>query len=97
MSESYIDIEKIDCLLNKLKAISNPDRIAILELLQRKEKASSSEIQAMLNIDSTLSSYHLKILRDQHFVIAKSAGQSKYYSINHIALDDIITSISTCS
>ena len=97
MSESYIGIEKIVCMLNRLKAIANPDRIAIIELLLKKEIASVSEIQAHMNLLSAITSIHLRILRDQHIVIAKKSGSRKYYSINHIVLADIITSISSCS
>ena len=97
MSEPYISIENLDFILNRLQALSHPDRIAILELLQSKGKVSVAEIQAHLNIEQAPTSYHLRILRDQHLVIVKRAGQRKYYSINYTILAEIITSISKCS
>jgi DNA-binding transcriptional ArsR family regulator len=97
MAENYIDIEKLDCMVNRLKALSHPDRIAILELLNRKEKASVSEIQAHLNLEQASTSNHLRLLRDQQIVKAKRAGKNKYYSINQIVVADIISCISRCA
>ena len=97
MNQPYIDIEKLDCMVNRLKALSHPDRIAILELLQKKEKASVSEIQAHLNLEQASTSNHLRILRDQQIVVAKRAGKNKYYSINHVVIAEIISCISRCA
>jgi DNA-binding transcriptional ArsR family regulator len=97
MSETYIDIEKLDCMVNRLKALSHPDRISILELLQKKEKASVSEIQAHLNLEQASTSNHLRILRDQQIVTSKRAGKNKYYSIKHVVVADIISCISKCA
>jgi DNA-binding transcriptional ArsR family regulator len=97
MSASYIDIEKLDCMVNRIKALTHPDRIAMLELLEKKERASVGEIQSHLNLEQASTSNHLRILRDQHIVIAKRAGKNKYYSINHTVLAEIISCISRCA
>lgn len=97
MNEPFIDLEKLDCLVNRLKALTHPDRIAILELLQKKEKAAVGEIQAHLNLGEALTSNHLRILRDQHIVVAKRAGKNKYYSIKHTVVAEIISCISRCA
>ena len=97
MSEPYIDIEKIVCMLNRMNALTNPNRIAIIELLLKKEIASVTEIQVQLNLERATTSNHLRILRDNNLVKAKKSGKNKFYSINHIALAEIITSISSCS
>jgi DNA-binding transcriptional ArsR family regulator len=97
MAENYIDIEKLDCMVNRLKALSHPDRIAILELLNKKEKAFVSEIQAHLNLEQASTSNHLRILKDQQIVVAKRAGKNKYYSIKHNVVAEIISCISRCA
>jgi DNA-binding transcriptional ArsR family regulator len=97
MAESYIDIEKLDCMVNRLKALSHPDRIAILELLNKKEKASVSEIQAHLNLEQASTSNHLRLLRDQQIVVAKRSGKNKFYSIKHVVLAEIISCITRCA
>ena len=97
MAESYINIEKLDFVTNKLNALANPDRIAIIELLQRKGKASVAEIIAHMNLSQASTSKYLRILKANHIVIAKRAGHNVIYSINHIVVAEIITSISKCS
>jgi DNA-binding transcriptional ArsR family regulator len=97
MSEPFIDIEKLDCMVNRIKALSHPDRIAILELLQKKERASVGEIQSHLNLEQASTSNHLRILRDQQILVAKRAGKNKYYSIKHAVVAEIIACISRCA
>jgi DNA-binding transcriptional ArsR family regulator len=97
MSEPFIDIEKLDCMVNRIKALSHPDRIAILELLQKKEKASVSEIQAHLNLEQASTSNHLRILKDQQILVSKRVGKNKYYSIKHVVISEIISCISRCA
>ena len=97
MSETFIDIDKLDCMLNKLKALSHPDRISIIELLQTREKVSVGEIQALLNLEQASTSNHLRLLKDHQIVVAKRAGKSKFYSIKYSVMADIIACISSCS
>ena len=97
MSEPFIDLKKLDCMLNRLKALSQSDRIVILELLQKKERAAVGEIQAYLNLEQVSTSNHLRILRDQQIVVAKRAGKNKYYSIKHSVVAEIISCISRCA
>jgi DNA-binding transcriptional ArsR family regulator len=94
---NYIDIEKLDCLVNRLKAITHPDRIAILELLNNKERANVSEIQAHLNLEQASTSNHLRLLRDQQIIVSKRAGKNKYYSLKHTVVEEIISCLSRCS
>jgi DNA-binding transcriptional ArsR family regulator len=96
MSELIINVEKLDCMLNRLKALSHPDRIAILELINKKERANVGEIQAQLNLEQASTSNHLRILRDQQILVAKRAGKNKFYSIKHVVLADIISCINRC-
>jgi DNA-binding transcriptional ArsR family regulator len=95
--DNYIDIEKLDCMVNRLKALTHPDRIAILELLNKKERANVGEIQAHLNLEQASTSNHLRILRDQQIITAKRAGKNKYYSIKHSVLAEIISCITRCA
>ena len=96
MAESGIDFVKYDRLLNRLKVISHPDRMAIIEFLQNKDKASVTEILSNLNLVRNLTSIHLKLLRDQHLVISKRSAHKIYYSINHAVLSELINSINRC-
>jgi DNA-binding transcriptional ArsR family regulator len=96
MSQLLIDVEKLDCMANRLKALSHPDRIGIIELLQRNEKLSVGEIQAHLNLEQAATSNHLRILKDQQILMSKRAGKNKYYSIRYPVFTEIVNCINRC-
>ena len=96
MSQLIIDIEKLDCMSNRLKTLAHPARIQIIELLQENEKLSVSEIQAHLKLEQAATSNHLKLLRDQQIIYARRAGKNKYYSLKQATITEIIACINRC-
>jgi len=96
MSQPFIDVEKLDCMTNRLKALSHPDRIGIIELLQKNEKLSVGEIQAHMNLEQAATSNHLRLLKDQQILVSKRAGKNKYYSIKYVVFTEIINCINRC-
>jgi ArsR family transcriptional regulator len=83
-------------MANRLKSIAHPVRIAIIELLQKNEKLSVSEIQAHLNIEQAATSNHLRILKDQQIVVSKRVGKNKHYSLKHAVITEIINCVNRC-
>jgi len=78
MSDPIINIEMLDCMVNRLKAL--PIQTVLQSLnITKEEKSSVSEIQAHLNLEQASTSNHLRILRDQQIVTSKRAGKNKYY------------------
>jgi DNA-binding transcriptional ArsR family regulator len=96
MTKPLLDVEKLDCMVNRLKALSHPDRIAIIEFLQKNEKASVTEITNFLKIEQAGTSNHLKLLRDRQILLVKRAGKNRYYSLKYPVLNDIIECINNC-
>ena len=62
------------------KALSNPARIQILELLRGGE-LSVTRLQAKLKIDPSSVSQHLSVLRHKNIVYARKAGTTVYYAV----------------
>jgi DNA-binding transcriptional ArsR family regulator len=63
------------------KALSNPARIFILELL-RSGELSVTELQDQLKIDSSSVSQHLSVLRNKNIVESRKAGTTVYYRVS---------------
>ena len=73
-------IKKIN--LNKyLSAISEPNRLKILELLKNNELCAC-EIHPILKLPQNLNSHHLKILKDLDLLKSKKDGNKIIYSRN---------------
>lgn len=74
---------------NLFKALNDPTRRKILELLQKKDMAAG-EIAEEFNISKPSISHHLDLLKQAGLVEALKEGQFIYYSINTTVVDDIL-------
>jgi DNA-binding transcriptional ArsR family regulator len=65
------------------KALADPTRIQIVELLARRgEPMSVGQIVAAVRVAQSTVSHHLKILAEVRFVLADADGTSNRYRIN---------------
>ncbi len=84
--------------LNKLrarifKALSDPIRLEIIDLLRKKESCVCDLIPH-LNVIQPLISRHLKILKDCGLVIDRKEGNRRIYSITDKRIFKLIDSLS---
>ena len=71
------------------KALSDPTRRKILELLQKKDM-TAGDIADEFNISKPSISHHLDLLKQAGLVEAVKEGQYIYYSLNTTVVDDIL-------
>ena len=71
------------------KALSDPTRREILELLQGGD-LTAGEIADQFNISKPSISHHLDLLKQAGLVESVKEGQFIYYSLNATVVDDII-------
>ena len=71
------------------KALNDPTRRAILELLQQKDM-TAGEIADKFHISFPSISHHLDLLKQAKLVIAEKEGQFIYYSLNTTVVDEIM-------
>ena len=74
---------------NTFKALSDPARRQILELL-KKGPMSAGEIGAHFDMTGATISYHLKILRQADLVFEKREKNYIIYQLNTTVLEEII-------
>lgn len=67
---------------NLLKALSNPKRLEILQLL-RDQRLTVGEIQKMLSLSQGNLSQHLQVLRLSKVVETERRGKQIYYKVAH--------------
>lgn len=97
MSNIDINISKLELAASKLRAISHPMRIAIIELLANGEKLNVTEIYEALNIEQATASHHLNILKNKDVLVSKREGKKIYYSIKNMTLTEIIECVNRCN
>ena len=71
------------------KALSDPTRRKILELLREKDM-SAGEIADHFKISKPSISHHLNLLKSSELVLGEKLGQNVYYSLNTTALQELI-------
>lgn len=71
------------------KALNDPTRREILELLQEKDM-TAGQIAEKFNISFPSISHHLDLLKQARLVTAEKEGQFVYYSLNTTVVDDIL-------
>jgi len=74
---------------NVFKALNDPTRREILELLREKDM-TAGEIVNMFNISGPSISHHLDLLKQAKLVIAEKKGQFISYSLNTTVVDEIM-------
>ncbi|NET37419.1 MAG: helix-turn-helix transcriptional regulator [Cyanothece sp. SIO1E1] len=82
-SSSQLTESQADEFARWFKALSDPTRLQILNLLARhREPLCVCDIVDQFDIGQPTISHHLKILRQAKFVIVKRQGAFMYYSVN---------------
>lgn len=71
------------------KALNDPTRREILELLQQRDM-TAGEIVEQFNISGPSISHHLDLLKQAGLVSAEKQGQYIYYSLNTTVVDEIM-------
>ena len=79
-----------DMLQDTLKALSDPTRRKILELL-KKGQLSAGEIGEHFDMTGATLSHHLSILKKAGLVDDSKKGTFVYYEINTSVMEDILT------
>ena len=70
------------------KALSDPTRREILELLKKK-KMSAGEITACFNISNATISHHLSILKNAGLIDDEKCGKYIYYELNLSVVEEL--------
>ncbi|MBL7741705.1 MAG: winged helix-turn-helix transcriptional regulator [Chitinophagaceae bacterium] len=71
------------------KALNDPTRRQILELLQEKDM-TAGEIAEQFTISFPSISHHLDLLKQARLVTSEKDGQFVYYSLNTTVVDEIL-------
>ena len=66
--------------VRKLKVLADSTRLAVLEILMEGPK-HVGELNAVLGVEQSLLSHHLKVLRKEGFVEATRDGKAVLYSL----------------
>ena len=80
-----------------LKTISNPTRLAIIDLLLEREQLSVTQIYEALEISQSNTSQHLKALEDVGVLGSERRGKSIIYRIENRHVSNLLECVNDCT
>ncbi len=76
---------------NLFKALAHPARIRVLEILSASGQPTPvSEILAQTDIEPTLLSQHLAVLKRHHVVTSDRVGNAVFYRLAHAKISELL-------
>jgi DNA-binding transcriptional ArsR family regulator len=74
------------------KALADPTRRQILQLLRRGEM-SAGELAERFDMTKPSMSHHFSVLKQADLISARREGQQIYYSLNTTVAEDVLTAV----
>ena len=84
-----------ELIARRFHALSDPNRLRIIDLLRRRDEASVGEIAAALSGSQQNISKHLAALHSEGFVARRKSGTSSIYRISDPGVHQICDGISS--
>lgn len=76
-----------------MRALSHPLRLKILAFIDNMNTTHVNKIYNSLNLEQSITSQHLRILREANLVIARRDGKYMYYTVNYDKIRDVNASV----
>ena len=78
-----------------LRAITHPLRLRLLSFIHGNREVNVNAIYNTLKLEQSITSQHLKVLRDVNIVHARRDGKFIFYAINYPQLRKIVSSVNS--
>lgn len=88
-----VRLDKLAFSTEKLRAFVHPLRLEMISLISRHDGIFVKDIHTFLNLEQSLVSQHLRILRQTKLVEAKRKGKFIYYSVNYPIVEGLVSSV----
>lgn len=76
---------------NTFKALSDPVRTDILNMLRKRGSMNAGDIASEFNLTNATISYHLKILKNADLIYEKRDKNFIFYELNTSIFEDLLT------
>lgn len=90
------DMNELEKAAFILKTIAHPTRLAIIDLLSKEGKQTVSEICNKLNLEQSLASHHLSVMKLKGVLLSEREGKNVYYSLKLTEVTQVMSCIEHC-
>lgn len=95
-AELNIEQQELEKAAFILKSIAHPSRLAIIKILSENELLAVSEISEALNLEQSLTSHHLNIMKTKGVLESKRDGKSIKYKLKLSEVTQVLSCIEHC-
>lgn len=88
-----IDYQKLQISSEILRALAHPLRIKILGFIDQHDELNVNKIYNTLDLEQSITSQHLRILRNVGLVTAQKEGKFMYYKINYDHVEQVVRAV----
>lgn len=92
-SEFSINEDKLDNVNNVLRALSHPLRLKIIDYIDKNKSVNVNRIYSELNLEQSITSQHLRILRMVNLVLTHREGKQVFYTVNYAYTRQVVQAI----
>ena len=90
---TLINSDSLESSVHLLRAITHPLRMRIIKFIHLNKEVHVNKIFLGLDIEQSIASQHLKILRVEDLVLTSKKGTFIFYSLNYKKLETVIGSV----
>ncbi|MFT6150395.1 MAG: ArsR family transcriptional regulator [Saprospiraceae bacterium] len=91
----YVDNDNLHVSSEILRAIAHPLRMRILEFIDNNSDINVNKIYNTLKLEQSITSQHLRILRDAGLVNTTRDGKYIHYTVNYKRVAHVVSSVDT--
>jgi len=88
-----IENANLDKAASILRALSHPVRLQIIAFIDENKNINVNKIYGALKLEQSITSQHLRILRDNEIVKTSREGKFIIYSLNYIKIGNSIQAV----
>lgn len=88
-----IDSDKLNLSTELLRALAHPLRLKILDFIDKNNAINVNKIYNTLKLEQSITSQHLRILRDTQLVDADRDGKYVHYNLNYPTIEKAVKAI----
>lgn len=88
-----IDVANLKYAVELTRALAHPLRMKILEFIDRNGDINVNNIYRSLQLEQSITSHHLRILKQANVVNATKDGKLMIYSINYQIVDKTVNAV----
>lgn len=93
LKSEKLDLGDTNSAYNVLRVVSHPLRLQLMEFIDKHGEINVNRIYNTLGLEQSITSQHLRMLRDQEMVVTRKDGKKIYYQLNDKRLKQIFNAL----